>query len=66
MLVVTVDQVLDQHNKTRYWLSKRTDIYYPSLAKLCNNETTSIHFDTIEKICDALGCAPSDIIKIVK
>lgn len=27
-----------------------------------NNETTSIHFDTLNKLCDVLDCEPGDII----
>lgn len=27
-----------------------------------DNETTAIHFDTLEKICDILECEPGDII----
>lgn len=27
-----------------------------------NNETTSIHFDTLNKLCDVLECEPGDII----
>ena len=31
---------------------------------LQQNKTTSIRFETLEKICIALDCTPNDIIKI--
>ena len=27
-----------------------------------NNETSGIHFDTLEKMCEILDCEPGDII----
>lgn len=27
-----------------------------------NNQTTGIHFETLEKICEVLECEPGDII----
>lgn len=60
---VQIDVLLEQQNKTRYWLSKETGIYYPNIKKLCDNNTVSIKFDMLDKICDVLGCEPGDIIK---
>lgn len=37
---------------------------YQSLSNLMNNETTSIRFDTLEKVCEVLECQPGDIIVI--
>jgi putative transcriptional regulator len=61
---VTIDFVLQQQKHTRYWLSQQINCNYYSLAKLCNNETTSISFSQIQNICDALRCTPSDIFDI--
>jgi putative transcriptional regulator len=61
---ITIDRVLDQNNKTRYWLSQTIDCNYQSLARLCNGETTAILFDLLSRICDALNCTPNDIMDI--
>lgn len=58
---ILIDDILKRQNKTRYWLSKKIGYSYPSLMKLCNNETDSIRFDILEKICNALNCKPNDI-----
>lgn len=60
---IVIDEILEKQNKSRYWLSKEIGYTYPSLMKLCNNETDSIKFDVLEKICIALGCTPNDILK---
>ena len=35
---------------------------YQALSHLMNNETSGIHFDTLEKMCEILDCEPGDII----
>lgn len=39
---------------------------YQALTHLMNNETASIHFSTIEKLCDIFECTPGDIIVLKK
>ena len=35
---------------------------YKALNNMINNETSSIHFDTIDKICEILECEPGEIL----
>ena len=64
MIRITLDEILAIKGKTKYWLAKETDINYQTLLLLQQNKTTSIRFETLEKICIALDCTPNDIIKI--
>ena len=61
---IMIDKVLKTQNKTRYWLSVETGISYPTIMKLCNNKTSSVKFEIIEKICKALNATPNDIMEI--
>ena len=61
---VKIDELLDQQNKSRYWLARNSGMAYQNIVKLCNNETTSIKFEFIESICKALNCTPNDIFDI--
>lgn len=63
---IHIDDILNNKNKTRYWLAKKTDLNYASLVKLCENITTSIRFDTLEKICNILNCTPDEFFGIKK
>lgn len=62
MLSLRVNEILQENNKTPYWLSKQTGISPNNIGKICNGETTNIRFDTMEKICKALDCTPNDIV----
>ena len=60
---LNVKQLLDKQGKTPYWLAKETGISNNNIANICNGDTNSIRFDTIEKICKALNCIPNDILE---
>lgn len=61
---INLDIILEQKGKTRYWLAKEIGVTYPNLKKLADNNTTSIKFELIEKICKTLECTPNDIFII--
>lgn len=63
-MLITIDEILEKENKTRYWLSKQINITYQNLCNIADNKTASIKFDILEKICLALKCTPNDILKI--
>lgn len=60
---IKIDELLQDKNKTRYWLHKETGITYANISKLCEGHTKSINFTVLEKVCEALKCEPKDIIK---
>ena len=62
MISLRVNEILEERKLTPYWLSKQTGISQNNTLKICNGETVTIRFDTIEKICKALSCTPNDII----
>lgn len=64
MIIITIDNILKKQKRSKYWLIKNTNITYQAITKLIKNETTSISFENLEKICKALNCTPNDIIKI--
>lgn len=63
MLSLKVNQLLEQKGHTAYWLSKQTGISPNNIGKICNGETSTIRFDTIEKICLALNCSINDLFE---
>ena len=62
---VNINQLLEQSGKTKYWLSKATNITYPNIMKLCNEEIPpkTIKLETLDKICTALKCNVQDILE---
>ena len=61
MLSLRVNEILEQQGKTPYWLGKQTGISPNNIGKICNGETSTIRFDTLEKICLALNCSINDL-----
>lgn len=64
MLKITIDEVLKEKGRTKYWLIKETELNFHTVTNLVKNKTTSIKFETLVKICKALECTPNDIIRI--
>ena len=61
MLKLIVNEILESKGKTPYWLGKQTGISQNNVGKICNGETSTIRFDTLEKICDALDCSIEEL-----
>lgn len=63
MIYLRINDILKEKGKSKYWFIKHMEGGYQSLSHLMNNETVSIHFDTIDKLCDVLECTPADLLK---
>ena len=48
MLSLRVNKILKEKGVTPYWLGKQTGISQNNILKICNGETTSIRFETLE------------------
>lgn len=62
MMILRIDERLKELNKNRNWLHKQTNISYANIANIANNNTSSIKWDVLERICIALECNPGDIV----
>ena len=66
LVYVRVKEILKEKKKTKYWFVKKMEGGYQALSHLIDNETTGIHFDTLEKLCNVLECEPGDILVLKK
>lgn len=64
MIKLNIDMLLKQKGKTRYWLIKQTQSDYKTINKICENESTGLYLETIEKLCKILECTPNDLFTI--
>lgn len=62
MIYLRINEILQEKKKSKYWFIKEMGGGYQALSNLMNNETASIHFDTLNKLCEVLECEPGDII----
>ncbi|MEE1197094.1 MAG: helix-turn-helix transcriptional regulator [Lachnospiraceae bacterium] len=65
MIRLRVLELLEEQNHTKYWLHNQMDLSYKNLSNLINNETISIRFENIERLCKVLNCTPNDLFEIV-
>ncbi len=64
MLQLRIDEILEEQEHTKYWLFKRMEpMSYQNFNKIYNNETSSIKFDTLEKLKNALGVSYDDLFR---
>lgn len=61
---IPLDNLLDRHGRSFYWLAKETGVSYTTLWRLKKGKALGINFATLEKICHALDCAPGDVLTI--
>jgi putative transcriptional regulator len=64
MIKLNVMELLNRKGKTKYWLVKQLQTDYNSVNKICNNYVTSLHLETIRKLCKVLECEPNDLFTI--
>jgi putative transcriptional regulator len=64
VIEIRVDELLDEHGRSFYWLSKETGISHTTLWRLKKGKALGINFDTLEKICRGLSCQPGDVLRL--
>ena len=54
MIKLRILEILEEKNKTKYWLCKKMEMHYVSFNKMVNNDTNSIRFETLERLSQIL------------
>ncbi len=65
-IVVNLDVIMAKRKMSSGELAERIGITPANLSILKNNKAKAIRFSTLEKICEALDCQPSDLLEYVK
>ena len=63
---LNLKQLMDKNNRTKYWLVKKLETDYRFANKLIENETKSITFQMIGKLCDIFECTPDELFTVKK
>ncbi len=66
MIKITLADILERKNITRYELAKRTGIQYQIIDNYYKNKVKRYDSYVLDRICDALDCEISDIIAYTK
>ena len=63
---LNLKELLEKNNKTKYWLVKKLETDYRFANKLLENETKSITFQMIGRLCEIFDCTPSELFTMKK
>ncbi len=66
MIKLTLKEYIDGIGITRYEVSKRTGIRFPIIDNYYKNKVVRYDSYVLDRICEALSCDVSDIIKYAK
>lgn len=62
-IVLELDVMMAKRKMSLAELAERVGITNVNLSKIKNNRVNAIRFSTLSGICEALECAPGDILK---
>ena len=65
MILINLDVMMAKRKMTLNELSDRVGITLANLSILKNNHAKALRFSTLDAICKALDCQPSDILVYV-
>lgn len=65
-IIVNLDVMMAKRKISLQDLAQKVDITNANLSILKNNKAKAIRFSTLEAICKALECQPSDILEYVE
>lgn len=59
-----IHKLLAEKRLTKYRFIAMTGLGYKNASRILDNETESIRFSTIARICSALDCASGDLFEV--
>lgn len=64
MAKLMVLEILKKQGHTKYWLYNQMSLSYQNFNRMVNNETRSIRYENIEKLCELLSCSPGELFEL--
>lgn len=62
-IIVTLDVMLAKRKMRSKELAERIGITEQNISLLKSGKVRGVRFETLEKICEVLGCQPGDILE---
>jgi len=64
MVYLNIEALLQEKGKSKYWLVQELGTNYTVINRMIANDTSSMRFDTMEKLCKLFECTPNDLFII--
>ena len=65
MIRLRVLDILEEKNRSKYWLYTKMGMSYQNFNKMVNNQTSSIRYENLEKLCYYLECSLDELFAVV-
>jgi putative transcriptional regulator len=62
MIKLRLNELLEEKDRTMYWLSKQSGVRYATIFNLCKGDAAKLRIETLDRICEALNCQPGDLL----
>lgn len=62
MIKIRLNELLDEREKTLYWLAQQTGIRYATLWQMSRDEVVLVNLKSLDKICSALEVEPGEVL----
>lgn len=63
MVKLRIIEILEEQGRSRYWLDKQMGMHYVSFKNMIENNTTSIRFDTLDKLSTILNVPVGELFE---
>ena len=62
MINIRLSEMLEERDRTLYWLSVKSGVRYATVWKLSRGEVGRLNLNALDRICEALECQPGDVL----
>ena len=62
MIEIKLEQLLNERGMTAYALAKQAGLHQSVVGKFRHNVAKAVRLDVLDRICDALGCEPGELL----
>ena len=66
MIIINIDVMLAKNKMSVTQLTEKVGLTMANVSLLKNGKVKAIKLSTLEKMCEALGCQPGDILEYRK
>lgn len=64
MIHLKIQEMLDKHGRSKYWLTSKMGKSHRSVSNLMKEDLSGFHFDTLEQLCNIFNCEIGEIIEL--
>jgi putative transcriptional regulator len=65
MIRIRLKELLEERDKSMYWLHQESGIPYVTIQKMSKSNQKSVNLSVLDRMCETLKCEAGDIIQYI-